>query len=115
MVAIGPSLNIIPLSILEIAGVSGDRIVKQPIRVLGFEGASTFTLGHINLKLTVGSMRTVNKFHVINGGCPSYYVLLGRPWIHQRKAVPYISSVAEGFLERKEDPYLRFRLTLPTE
>lgn len=35
-------------------------------------------------------MRTMNKFHVIGSDCASYHVLLGRPWIHRYKVVPFI-------------------------
>lgn len=50
---------------------------------------SSFTRSHINLELTVGLIRTMNKFHFIGGGSPSYHVLFGRTWIHLHKAVPF--------------------------
>lgn len=30
----------------------------------------------------------MKNFHVIDGGCLSYHVLFGRPWIRQHKAGP---------------------------
>lgn len=87
MVDAMPSLTIIPLSILETVRVSPDRVVKQPISVSSFQGTSSTTLAHINLKLIIGPTRTVNKFHIIGAGCPSDHVILGRPWIHQHKVV----------------------------
>lgn len=78
-------LNINHLSVLEVVVVSRDKIGKQLIEVLGFEGMS---YDHINLKFIVLPIRTVNKFHVIGGHFPSYHVLLGRTWIRRHKAVP---------------------------
>lgn len=39
---------------------------------------SSFTIGHIKFELSVEPIRTMNKFHIIGGGCPSYDVLLNR-------------------------------------
>lgn len=83
---------------------------KQPI-----SGSSTFTItvGHINFEVSVGPMRTMNKFHDIGGGCPSYHVLLGRSLSGDpitstiiRQSI-YLLPVWERILERKEDKHLR--------
>lgn len=46
---------------------------------LMIEGMFTFTLDHINLEVTVGPMRTMNKFHIVGGRSPSYYAHQGDP------------------------------------
>lgn len=61
----GFSLNIILLSILAVR-VPQKQIPEQPIEVSGLEVISTYTLGFVNLNLTVGLMRTVNRFYVIS-------------------------------------------------
>lgn len=38
-------------------GTIRDRIVKQPIRISGFEGRTLFTIWHINFELTISPMR----------------------------------------------------------
>lgn len=75
----GSVLNIIPLSTLDAVRMPLDRIVKQLIKVLGFEGTSLSSIVNINLELIVGPIRTIKKFHVTNGSYPSYNVLPGRP------------------------------------
>lgn len=79
------SVNIISLSIIKVGGIPRDRI-EQPIEVSGFEGSASFTLGYLNLDLTIRSMREATLFHVIDDRT-SYHLLLGRPWTIKYKAV----------------------------
>lgn len=114
MVDTASLISIIPLGVLETTRVSRGRIVKKPIRISSFEGTSSFTLGHINLELTVKPMRTMNKFHVIGGGCLSYDVLLGGPRFIDIKPSIHLPTVRKGFLKVEEDPHLPHRFPLPT-
>lgn len=56
LVYLRSQLNIIPLSIRKAVGVHRDRVTKQPIEVFGFEGNSTYSLGFVNLDITVDLM-----------------------------------------------------------
>lgn len=53
---IGPSssLDIMPLSTLKGVGIPQERIVKQPVEVLGFFGGSaSFNIRYINFDLSI--------------------------------------------------------------
>lgn len=87
MIEKGSSLNIIPLSALDAVGIPRDKITKQLVEVSSFRGKSTYTMGFVNLDLNVGPRRTTHKFYVIDSQT-TYFLLLGRLWIHHHKAVP---------------------------
>lgn len=48
------SLNNISLSILDIVGIPWNRITRQPTKVFRSGGNCTYTVGFVNLNLTVG-------------------------------------------------------------
>lgn len=80
------SLNIIFLSTFEALRMPRDKITRQPIEVLGFDGNSTYTLSFVNLDLTRKPMRIKNQFHVIK---PLPHIICYRdPYTHCHKAVP---------------------------
>lgn len=81
------SINIIFLLTLDVIGIPRDKIVRQPMEVSSFRGHKTFTIGFVNLVLTVGPIRVAHPFQAIDL-CMSYHVLLGRSWIHRNKTVP---------------------------
>lgn len=83
MVDQGSLLNIMSLSMLEAMGISLERIIKQLIEVSSFGGSASFTIGYINLDLTIRLMRAATGFHVIDTPT-SYHLLLGRPLIHKQ-------------------------------
>lgn len=64
----GYSLKFMPLSTLETVGIRRDKIIKHSVEVSSFRGNASFTLGFINLDLTVGPMRVANRFRVIDAG-----------------------------------------------
>lgn len=64
MLDAGSSLYIISLSILNAVGILRDRITRQPIEPSSFRGNYTYTIGFVNLDLTVGPIPTAHKFHV---------------------------------------------------
>lgn len=59
-------VNIMPLSTLKAVGILRERLVKQPVQVLGFRGNASFNVDFINLNLTIGHMRAAEGFHVID-------------------------------------------------
>lgn len=77
----GSSFNIMLLFTLEVAGISLDHIIEQPIKMSGFRGNASFVLGIIiNLLLTMGPIWAGTRFYVIDA-CTTYHLLLGRPLI----------------------------------
>ena len=71
-------VNLIPLDILQAAGISERKIQGCPIEVIGFGGRREYTAGHIQLWLKVGPIVYFASFHVVKTEV-SYHILLGRP------------------------------------
>ena len=78
LVDTGASVNFIPLSTLQAAGISERKIQGCLMEVTGFEGRGEYTTGHIQLWLKVGPIASLTWFHVVKTEV-SYHVLLGRP------------------------------------
>ena len=81
------SVNLIPLSTLQTAGISKSKIQGCPMEVTGFGGKGEYTIGHIQLWLKVGPIASVVCFHMVKTEV-SYHILLGRPWLHKHYLVP---------------------------
>lgn len=62
----GSSLNIMSLSTLEALKIPRRRTLNHPVKVSGFGGKASFTIGYINLDRTIGPMRAATHFHVTN-------------------------------------------------
>uniref|UniRef100_A0A2N9EXF3 Uncharacterized protein n=1 Tax=Fagus sylvatica TaxID=28930 RepID=A0A2N9EXF3_FAGSY len=86
LVDTGSCLNLIPLSTLQAANVSQQKIQGSPMEVTGFGGVTEYTMGHVQLVLRVRPIVALTRFHVVNAEAP-YHVLLGRPWLHKHKLV----------------------------
>nr|XP_016447569.1 PREDICTED: uncharacterized protein LOC107772586 [Nicotiana tabacum] len=82
----GSSTNIIRSRVVEQL-VLQDHIVPAARVLNGFNMASKTTKGKIVLPVNVAGTIQETKFHVIEGDM-IYISLLGRPWIHNMKAVP---------------------------
>ena len=56
--------------------------------LVGFSGEQKFTVGDIGLPVYVGGINLNVNFAVLDS--PSAYnMILGRPWIHKMRAVPF--------------------------
>ena len=86
LVDTGASVNLIPLSTLQVAGISERKIQGCPMEATGFGGRGEYTAGHIQLWLKVGPIASLARFHVVKTKV-SYHVLLGRPWLHKHRLV----------------------------
>ncbi|KAF5802492.1 putative aspartic peptidase domain superfamily [Helianthus annuus] len=83
----GSSVNIIQLDVLKKMGVPESDITPRSSVLVGFSGETKKTLGDIKLPIYVEGLHNYQKFCVID--CLSCCnVILGRPWIHDMKAVP---------------------------
>nr|XP_009774195.1 PREDICTED: uncharacterized protein LOC104224273 [Nicotiana sylvestris] len=80
------SANIIRPRVVEQLGLQ-DQIMPAARVLNGFNMASETTKGDIMLPVNVARTIQEKKFHVIEGDM-RYNVLLGRPWIHNMRAVP---------------------------
>jgi hypothetical protein len=54
LVDTGSCLNLIPLSTLQVANVSQQKIQGSPMEVIGFGRVTEYTMGHVQLVLRVG-------------------------------------------------------------
>ncbi|KAJ0525835.1 putative retrotransposon gag domain, aspartic peptidase domain superfamily [Helianthus annuus] len=83
----GSSVNIIQLDVLKKMGIPESDIIPRSSVLVGFSGETKKTLGDIKLPIYVEGLHNYQKFCVID--CLSCCnVILGRPWIHDMKAVP---------------------------
>ncbi|XP_070049292.1 uncharacterized protein [Nicotiana tomentosiformis] len=80
------SANIIRSRFVKQLGLQ-DQIVPAAQILNGFNMASETTKGEIVLPINVAETIQKTKFHVIEGNM-RYNALLGRPWIHNMRAVP---------------------------
>ncbi|XP_070020360.1 uncharacterized protein [Nicotiana sylvestris] len=82
----GSSTNIIRSRVVEQLGLQ-DQIVPAPRVLNGFNMASETTKGEIVLPVNIAGTIQDTRFHVIEGDM-RYNALLGRPCIHNMRAVP---------------------------
>ncbi|XP_031285178.1 uncharacterized protein LOC116143868 [Pistacia vera] len=83
----GSSANIIFLETMKAMGLEETNINRRPTLLVGFNSEQKYTIGEIILPIYDSEVNKQTVFLVIN--CPSpYNVILGRPWIHDMRAVP---------------------------
>ena len=83
----GAPLNFIALNTLKAVGLTGRRILRAPIEIIGFGGSAESTMGYMQLALRVDPIVALTRFHVINLKV-SYHVLLEHPWFHKHRLIP---------------------------
>ncbi|XP_074298564.1 uncharacterized protein LOC141629465 [Silene latifolia] len=87
LVDIGSFVNLIMLETLKNMGFNEKNLVKKAVPLVVFSGETKQSLGEIVVPTFAGGMNKQVRYLVIDG--PSTYnVILGRPWIHEMKAVP---------------------------
>ena len=87
LVDMGTSVNLIPLSTLQVAGISKNKILGHLMEVTGFGGRGKYTARYIKLCLKVGIIASLTHFHVVKMEV-LYHILLGRSWLHKHRLVP---------------------------
>ncbi|XP_074315707.1 uncharacterized protein LOC141651915 [Silene latifolia] len=87
LVDTGSSVNLIMLKTLKNMKFSEKDLVQKAVPLVGFSGETKQSLGEIVIPTFARVMNKQVRYLVIDG--PSTYnVILGRPWIHEMKAVP---------------------------
>ncbi|CAL9030023.1 unnamed protein product [Prunus brigantina] len=66
LVDTGSSVNILPLSVLTAAGIPLSKIVQSQTSISGFGNKSEVTVGHVQVNLKVGPIRSLTKFYVVD-------------------------------------------------
>ncbi|KAJ9566630.1 hypothetical protein OSB04_002596, partial [Centaurea solstitialis] len=83
----GSSANVIFADTLKFMRIERSEIVRRSTTLIGFNGDPMNTLGEIILPVFAKGINKQTKFNVVD--CQSAYnVILGRPWIHEMKAIP---------------------------
>ncbi|XP_021721365.1 uncharacterized protein LOC110688923 [Chenopodium quinoa] len=83
----GSSANIIMLDTLKHMNIDEKNIVNKSTMLVGFSGETKKTSGEITLATYAKGINLQVKFRVIDT-LSSYNMILGRPWIHEMKAIP---------------------------
>nr|XP_017245120.1 PREDICTED: uncharacterized protein LOC108216789 [Daucus carota subsp. sativus] len=87
MVDNGSAANIMMKDTLRQMALEDSDMIKKPTTLVGFSGETKRTIGEITLPTYVKGVNILTKFLVID--CDSTYnIIMGRPWIHDLKAVP---------------------------
>ncbi|XP_074296949.1 uncharacterized protein LOC141627614 [Silene latifolia] len=87
LVDTGSSVNLIMMETLKGMGFTEKDLAKKAIPLVGFSGETKHSLGEIIIPTYAGGVNRQVRYLVIDG--PSTYnVILGRPWIHEMKAIP---------------------------
>ena len=86
LVDVGSSVNIIQYDVLKRMNISETEIIRSTIVLVGFSGERKNTLGEIKLPIHIEGVISIQNFCIIdNLSCGN--IILGRPWIHEMKAV----------------------------
>ncbi|KAJ9539548.1 hypothetical protein OSB04_032281 [Centaurea solstitialis] len=83
----GSSANVIFADTLKVMGIERSEIVRRSTTLIGFNGDPMNTLGEIILPVFAKGIDKQTKFNVVDYQS-AYNVILGRPWIHEMKAIP---------------------------
>ncbi|XP_070020303.1 uncharacterized protein [Nicotiana sylvestris] len=86
LVDLRSSVNIIQWIVLEQAKLTGSIITATNLLV-GFNLTSVMTWGDILPLMNTEGVRKLTLFEVVNGDM-GYNIILGRPWLHEIKAMP---------------------------
>ncbi|XP_030478239.1 uncharacterized protein LOC115695304 [Cannabis sativa] len=83
----GRSANILFINALRDMKVDESTITRKSTVLIRFSGEQKHSIGEVNLHVWAKGVNLQTKFIVVD--CPSSYnAILGRPWIHEMKAVP---------------------------
>ena len=85
----GSSCNILFFSALQAMVIDLESIARQTTILTGFIGESKTTMGEVTLPVYAEGINKQVRFLVVKV-ISGYNVILGKPWIHDMKAVPSI-------------------------
>ncbi|XP_074283398.1 uncharacterized protein LOC141607947 [Silene latifolia] len=87
LVDTGSSVNLIMFETLKIMGFDKENLIKKFVPLVGFSGETAHSVGELNIPMYIEGVNKLVRYLVIEGPT-TYNVILGRPWLHQMKAVP---------------------------
>ncbi|XP_074287811.1 uncharacterized protein LOC141612962 [Silene latifolia] len=86
LVDTGSSVNLIMLETLKTMGFDKENLVKKYVPLVGFSGETAHSVGEITIPTYIEGVNKLVRYLIIEGPT-TYNVILGRPWLHQMKAV----------------------------
>ncbi|XP_074282564.1 uncharacterized protein LOC141607106 [Silene latifolia] len=87
LVDTGSSVNLIMLETLKTMGFDKENLIKKSVPLVGFSGETAHSIGEITIPTYIEGVNKLVRYLIIEGPT-TYNVILGRPWLHQMKAVP---------------------------
>ena len=81
-------INILLAGILQELGYGREHLVSDTLSVTSISLVSTDSVGCLSLHISVGPFSMPHIFHVMDID-PMWHMLLGRPWIHDHRCVPF--------------------------
>ncbi|XP_074284057.1 uncharacterized protein LOC141608614 [Silene latifolia] len=87
LVDTGSSVNLIMLETLKTMGFDKENLVKKSVPLVGFSGETAHSIGEITIPTYIEGVNKLVRYLIIEGPT-TYNVILGRPWLHQMKAIP---------------------------
>ncbi|XP_074303813.1 uncharacterized protein LOC141638308 [Silene latifolia] len=87
LVDTGSSVNLIMLETLKTMGFDKENLVKKSVPLVGFSGETAHSIGEITIPTYIEGVNKLVRYLIIEGPT-TYNVILGRPCLHQMKAVP---------------------------
>ncbi|XP_074298457.1 uncharacterized protein LOC141629338 [Silene latifolia] len=87
LVDIGCSVNLIMFETVKIMGFNKENLVRKSVPLVGFSGETAHSLGEITIPTYIKGVNKLVRYLVIEGPT-TYNFILGRPWLHQMKAIP---------------------------
>ncbi|XP_074300718.1 uncharacterized protein LOC141632026 [Silene latifolia] len=81
------SVNLIMLETLKTMGFDKENLIKKFVPLVGFSGETAHSVGDITIPTYIEGVNKLVR-HLVIEGPTTYNVILGRPWLHQMKAVP---------------------------
>ncbi|XP_059284790.1 uncharacterized protein LOC132038083 [Lycium ferocissimum] len=82
----GSGVNILPIRTMKELGITTEELSESRLMIQGFNQGGQRAIGAVKVDITIEDLQSSAWMHVIDAKT-SYNMLLGRPWIHENKAV----------------------------
>ncbi|PIN13722.1 hypothetical protein CDL12_13655 [Handroanthus impetiginosus] len=83
----GSAVNIMSKSTMKRLKIPVEDLSPSRLTIQGFNQDGQRAIGMIRLNLMIGELKVSTLFHVIDART-FYYLLLGRPWLHENRVIP---------------------------
>ena len=83
----GSAINVCPLRTAKKLGIKNEELTPSTQGIRAYDNTRRQAVGTIILNITTGTVERRTKFQVVDIKA-SFNLLLGRPWLHELKAIP---------------------------